>query len=81
MQGGERQPDALALAFGDQAGQHLAEVRVLGARVDVLPAVSLEERGLDPPRLRLVDRTAAFRREVVRVGFRLGSQDAVRPTR
>jgi hypothetical protein len=55
----ERRLDALALVFGDQAGQHLAEMRVLGARVAVLPAVSLEECGLDGPRLGLVDRAAA----------------------
>ncbi|MGZ3362911.1 MAG: hypothetical protein ACXU84_26605, partial [Xanthobacteraceae bacterium] len=41
----ERRLYALALVFADQAGQHLPEVLVLGARVDVLPAVSLEECG------------------------------------
>src|SRR5689334_7753148 len=37
LQRGERLLDALALLFGDQAGQHLAELRVLGAGMDVLP--------------------------------------------
>jgi len=31
LQRGERLLDALALFFGDQAREHLAEVRVLGA--------------------------------------------------
>ena len=48
-----------------------------GARVDVLPAVGLEECGLDRPRLGLVDRAAARRREVARVGLGLRLQDAV----
>src|SRR5262249_43760080 len=74
---GERRLDALALVFGDQAGKHLPEVRVLGARVDVLPAISLEECRLDRLRLRLADRAAALRREVTRVGFGLGLQNAV----
>jgi hypothetical protein len=39
---GERRLNALALVFSDQAGKHLLEVRVLGARVDILPAVSLD---------------------------------------
>ena len=55
MEGGERRLDALALVFGDQAGKHLAEARVLGARVDVLPPVSLDECGLDRLQLGLVD--------------------------
>src|SRR5437868_1023931 len=77
LQCGERRLDALALVFGDQAGKHLAKMRVLGARVDVLPAVSLEECDLDCPRLGLVDRAAALGREVTCVGFGLGLQDAV----
>ena len=52
----ERRLDALALVFGDQAGKHLAEMRVLGARMDVLPAVGLEECGADRLQLGLVDR-------------------------
>ncbi|MDB5406962.1 MAG: hypothetical protein JWL84_1874, partial [Rhodospirillales bacterium] len=39
LERGERRLDALALVFGYQAGKHLAEMRVLGARMDVLPAV------------------------------------------
>jgi ornithine cyclodeaminase/alanine dehydrogenase-like protein (mu-crystallin family) len=77
LEGGERRLDALALVFGDQAGKHLAEARVLGARVDVLPPVSLDECGLDRPRLVLADRAAALRRKVTCVGCGLGLQDAV----
>jgi hypothetical protein len=62
------------VVFGDQARKHLAEMRVLGARVDVLPAVSLEECGRDRPRLGLVDCAAALRREITGVGFGLGLQ-------
>jgi len=39
---GERRLDALALRVGDQAGHHLSKVRLLSARVDVLPAVRLQ---------------------------------------
>jgi hypothetical protein len=60
----ERRLNAQALVFRYQAGKHLAEVRVLGARVDVLPAVSLQEGGPDRSCLGLVDRTAAVCREV-----------------
>jgi hypothetical protein len=38
-----------------------------------LPSGKPEECGLDRPRLRLVDCVTAFRREVTRVGFGLGS--------
>jgi hypothetical protein len=76
LQRGERGLDALALAFSDQARQHLPELRVLGARVDVLPTVGLEECGLDRPGLGRFDRAAALRREVSCVGFGLGLQDA-----
>ena len=48
---GERALDPPALAFSDQTGQHLAELRVLGARKNVLPAIGLEERSLDRPHL------------------------------
>src|SRR6476660_6067659 len=74
---GERRLYALALVFADQAGQHLPEVLVLGARVDVLPAVSLEECGLDRARLGVADRAAALRREIICVGFGLRLQDPV----
>ena len=56
MERGERRLDAQALAFGDQARKRLAEMRVLGTRVDVLPAVGLEECGADRLQLGLVDR-------------------------
>jgi hypothetical protein len=52
LERGERRLDALALVFGYQAGKHLAEMRVLGARMDVLPAVGLEECGADRLQLR-----------------------------
>ena len=42
-----------------------------------MPAVGLEERGLDGARLGLVDRATAGRREVGRVGLGLRLQDAV----
>ena len=45
--------------------------------MDVLPAVSPEEGGLDCLRLGRVDRTAAFRCEVAGVGFDLKLQDAI----
>src|SRR5262249_33106469 len=74
---GERGLNALTLLFGDQAGQHLAEVRMLGARMDVLPPVGLQERSLDRSRLGLVDLPAALCREVARVGLGLALQDSV----
>ena len=77
MQRGERRLNAVALVFGDQAGKHLAEMRVLGARMDVLPAVGPEEGGLDCLHLGRVDRTAASPREVAGVGFGLNLQDAI----
>src|SRR5215813_11107336 len=69
--------DALPLAFGDQARKHFPEMWVLGARVNVLPSVSLEERGLDHLSLGIVDDTAAFRHKVACVGFGLGLQNAI----
>ena len=56
MERGERGLNALSVLFGDQARQHLAEVRVLGARVDVLPSVRLQECGLNRSRLGRIDR-------------------------
>ena len=58
-------------------GEHLSEMRMLGAGVDVLPAIGLEKGGLDGPRLRRVDGAAAGFREVTRVGLGLRLQDAV----
>jgi hypothetical protein len=77
LERGERRLNALALVFRDQAGKHLAKVRVLGARVDVLPAVGLEKCGLDRACLGLADRTAARRREITCIGLGLSLQDAV----
>src|SRR6266481_5913549 len=76
LERGECRLNALPLVFGDQAGKHLPEVRVLGARVDVLPAVSLEECGLDRPRLGLVDRAAALRRAVSPASWRAHSSSS-----
>src|SRR5256714_14574355 len=73
----ERRLNALALVFCNQAGQHLAGMRVLSARMDVLQSVSPEERGLDPPRLGRIDHTAASRCEVAGVGFDLDLQAAI----
>ncbi len=61
MEPGERGPNTLALVFGDEAGKHLPEMRVLGARMDVLPAIGFEERGFDGPGFVLVDGAAAPR--------------------
>ena len=69
MQRRERGLNALALLVGDQAGKHLPEVRMPCARVDVLPAIRLEERGLDRLGLGFVDRAAARRHEVSGVGL------------
>ena len=74
---GERRLYALALLFVDQAGEHLAEVRVLGAGMDVLPSVGLQKRGLDRARLGLADRPATFGCEVAGVGLGLSLQDTV----
>src|SRR5262245_6290401 len=73
----ERGLNALALVLRDQARKHLSELRVLSARVDVLPPVGLEERGFDGPRLALIDCAAAPCREVAGVGLGLPLQDAV----
>src|SRR4029078_4216416 len=77
LQRGERRLNALALVFRNQAGKHLPECGVLGARVNVLPAVSFEECGVDRPRLGLADRAAALCREVTCIGFGLGLQESV----
>ena len=77
MERGECRPNALALFVGDQAEKDLSEVRMPGARVDVLPPVRPEKGGFDVPGLDFVDRAAARRHEVSGVGCGLGSQDAV----
>jgi hypothetical protein len=43
----ERSPNASALVLSDQRRKHLPEVRVLGARMDVLPTISLEQSAFD----------------------------------
>src|SRR5262245_14819133 len=72
LQGGKRRLNAEPLVFGNQAGKDLPEVRVLGARVDVLPAIGLEECSLDRSLLGVVDRAVAICHEVVCVGRSLG---------
>jgi len=73
--GSERRLNALRLAVGDQAGKHFHEVS--GARVDVLPPLSLAKCRLDRLRFGFIDRAAAFRCEVACVGFGLGLKNAV----
>src|SRR4029079_1026446 len=77
LQRGERRLDAPSLLLGDQAREHLAEVRMLGAGVDVLPAIGLEKGALARLRLGRIDGAAARLHEVTRVGFGLRLQDAV----
>src|SRR5215472_4714885 len=76
-QRGERRLDTLPLRFGDQAGQHLREMRVPGARVDVLPAIGLEKGGFDRLVLVRLDAAAASAREIARIGRGLLLQDRV----
>src|SRR6202022_3983566 len=77
LQGGERCLNTLALALGDQAGEHLAEMRMPGTRMDVLPAIGRKEGSLDRPRLVRVHCTPAMGSEVARVGGTLLLQDSV----
>src|SRR5579862_8311431 len=77
VQGGERRLDAPTLVVGNQDGEHVAEMAVAGARVDVLPAVGVEERGLDRGGFVVTHGAAAGRREIARVGPGLRLQNAV----
>src|SRR5438067_12725612 len=77
LQTGERALDAVPLCFGGQAGQHVAEVRMPGARVDVLPAICSEERCLDRARLARAQHSAAIAPKVGRVRGGLFPQDRV----
>src|SRR5205085_6514718 len=77
LQTGERALDAVPLCFGGQAGQHLAELRMPGARVDVLPAVRSEERCLDRACLAGSQHSAAMPPKIARVRGGLFSQDPV----
>jgi hypothetical protein len=76
----ERGGDPLTLAFGDQARQHLPELRVVGARENVLPAIRLEKRGIDRSCLRVADRATATCGEVSRVCLCLDLKDSVHCT-
>jgi len=69
LERGERRLDALTLLFVDEARQHLDELRVLGARVNVLPAVGLEECGLDPVRSCPWTRNSMWRGRIREVGL------------
>src|SRR5215813_2884353 len=77
VQRGERCPNALALAFGDQAREHLSEVRVPGTGVDVLPAICSKEGGLDGPRLVSINCAPAIDSEVTCIGRSLRPQHSV----
>src|SRR5215831_6858570 len=68
VQRGERRLDAPTLAVGNQSGQNLAEIRVLGARMDVLPAIGGEEGGLDRPRFFRRRGAPAFGHEIGGIG-------------
>jgi len=73
----ERALDAFALRLGDHAAQNLAEGRVLCTREDVLPAIGLEERGLDRLLLLPRDSAAAGGSEIIGIRGGLGDEDAV----
>src|SRR5205823_5734691 len=51
VQCGEGCLNSLTLGFGDQTVEHLAEIRMPSAGVDVLPAIGRKKGGLDRPRL------------------------------
>src|SRR5262245_20493928 len=76
LQGGQRSLNALALVAGDQAGKHLSEVRMLSARMDILPAVGIEEGRFDRLRFARIDHAAAPGGEVAGIGLGLGLQEA-----
>jgi hypothetical protein len=61
----------------DQAAENLGEARLLHARDDVLPAVGLEQGGLQRHGLGHGHRAAADLHEVAGIRLRLGLQDAV----
>lgn len=73
----KRRLDPATLAFGDQVGQYFAELRMLCSRVDVLPAVRLEESVFDFSFLGVIHRAAARWGEVVCIRLGLGLEDAV----
>src|SRR6516162_7334038 len=77
VQRGEGCLNALALALGDQAGEHLGEMRMPGPRMDVLPAIGSEEGGLDRPRLVGADRAPAIGDKVAGIGSALRLQNSI----
>ena len=64
LQRRERCRQTLPLHLGNQAAENRSEAPMLHPRVDVLPAIRLQERGADRPGFRVVYRAAARRREV-----------------
>jgi len=77
MQRGECRLNALVLAFGDQTGEHLAEIRMASAGVDVLPAVGRKKGGLDRRHLVRLHCSTAIRGEIASIGCRLRLQNSV----
>ena len=77
MQRGERCLNAPALAFGDPAGEHLAEMRMPSAGVDVLPAVGRKKGGLDRLHLVRLHGSTAIGGEIARIGCGLRLQNSV----
>ena len=73
----QRRLNAFALLLRDEACEDLSELWMPRSGVDVLPAVSLEERGLDCACLNLIDTATARRDEVTGVIVGLGAKNAV----
>src|SRR5215831_3029301 len=73
----ERGLNALALEFSDQARQHLAEMRVPGTGVDVLPAIGSKEGGLDGSLLVCINCAPAIGSKVARIGRSLRPEHSV----
>src|SRR3546814_2268026 len=69
--------NALSLIFVDHAGQHLAEMRMLGTGMDVLPAIGLQERGPDGFGFLPADWSSAGAGEIGGVSGGLRLKDAV----
>src|SRR5205814_6190352 len=77
VQRGEGCLNSLALGFGDQTVEHLAEIRMPSAGVDVLPAIGRKKGGLDRPRLVCLHRSTAIGDKVAGVGCSLRLQNSV----
>src|SRR5215472_4873955 len=77
VQCGERCLNTLALAFGDQGREHLAEMRMPGTGVDVLPAIGSKEGGLDGSLLVCINCAPAISSKVARIGRSLRPEHSV----